>query len=81
MNKLEEIFQNNKALLDEAEVKELVLYFERTYKKLKEAHTKLDDFEFKVMHECMNSEVIVKNGKDCKSVVTSILELLNENAK
>lgn len=80
MNKLNEIFKTNKSLLDEPEVKELVLYFENQYNKMFNAYTKLDDLEFKITHECMISELIIKDGKNAKDALEAILKLLNNNA-
>jgi hypothetical protein len=80
MNNIDEIFKNNTALLDEPEVKELIDYCQKQYAKVVEQYKKLDDLEFKITHECMHSEVILKNGKSSRETLESILKLLNDNA-
>lgn len=72
MKTIKEIFKNNTHLLDEPEVKELITQFERQYKQLQK---KKDDYENKVIDLCINSNLIVINGMDCKDVVNKILEL------
>jgi hypothetical protein len=79
--KLKDIFKTNMALLNEPEVKELIKHAESEYKKVYEAYKKLDDLEFAITNECMNSEIIVKGGKNSKEVVVYILNLLEENCK
>ena len=81
MNKIDEIFKNNTDLLNKVEVKELIDYCQKQYAKVFEQYKKLDELEFKITHECMNSEVILKNGKSSRETLESILELLNDNAK
>ena len=78
--KLDEIFKTNPELLNKPEVKELINYFEQQYATIYDRYKKLDDLEFKITHECMNSEVVLKKGTSSKKTLESILELLNDNA-
>lgn len=78
MNKLDEIFKNNTALLDEPEVKELIDYCEKQYAKVFERYKELEEFEYKIMRKCAESNFFFTNGISSRETLKSIVKLIDD---
>lgn len=78
MNELDKIFENNKELLNTKEVKELIEYFQKVHSRNIKIATKFKDFHDRTLEKLMYSELILKNGKGSKYVLTEILKDINE---
>ena len=78
MKTLEKIFKNNKELLENESVKELIKLSQEKYSKLYDSYNELNEKENKILHSCMYSEVILKEGRNSKETVKEILKILNK---
>lgn len=77
MNVLDEIFKDNTALLDEPEVKKMIAYAKEQYEmvvKRMQALQKLEDY---VVEQCVHSELMLKQGRNSKDTLKSILEYID----
>ena len=69
MKTIKEIFKNNPSLVDEPEVKELLLQFKEQFNGLKNKHNKYWDA---VTDITMNSECFVIKGIPCETAIKKI---------
>lgn len=72
MKTIGEIFESNKSLLDEPEVKELIEQFRVQFNTVKDSRS---SFWNQVTTLTMNSDLFVINGMPCKEVVEKINDL------
>lgn len=78
MNELDKIFENNKELLNTKEVKELIEYCQKVHSRNIKIATKFKDFHDRTLDKLMYSEIILKNGNDTKTVLTAIMQDIND---
>lgn len=79
MDKLQEIFKNKPYLLDEPEVKELIEYCKKEYENVLVKANNLDKFMNFILEKCMYSDLILKEGNDCKQTIKSILNYIEKD--
>ncbi len=76
MNILDEIFKDNKELLETKEVKDLLEYVRNQHKNSFELIERLKKKDDKILKLCMYSKAMLIDGKECKQTIYDIMEKL-----
>ncbi len=76
MNILDEIFKDNKELLETKEVKDLIEYVRKQHKNSFELIERLKNTESEILELCMYSKAMLIDGKECKQTIYDIMEKL-----
>jgi hypothetical protein len=75
---LPQIFKTKPELLEEKEVKDLIMYAKDMHKQTAAIAKKYQDFHDEVLDLCIHSEVVLIDGNEAKEVVKDILTHLNK---
>lgn len=75
---LYDIFIKKPELLDDPEVKLLIKHFQDTYKIVVERNRLLQETNFKMITEAMESEIMIINGKPSAKAIENIIRIYGE---